>query len=290
MLGRMMLASLAARRARLGLALIAVTLGVSVAVALATLSLQVGDDLARTLRAAGPNFVILPAGASAGLDLGGAPIEPARAGLALPETATGRLKSSFWKNNVLDAAPELGVDVEIGGVATRLTGTWFDREFETDDGPWRTGLARLRPGWRIEGRWPEDGASQLALGRELATTLGVAPGGRVSVRHGTHEEPWIVTGVDVDASTEAPSLSCRRHGRSSLARTQRTRCPGTSPTATLGMGTGSHRVGTTCAHRAAKTQPGGRMPLASSWPGIGTRGACRLSRPSAGSQSSSPRV
>jgi putative ABC transport system permease protein len=195
MLGRMMLASLAARRARLGLALVAVTLGVSVAVALATLSLQVGDDLARTLRAAGPNFVILPAGASAGLDLGGAAIEPARAGLALPETATARLKSSFWKNNVLDAAPELGVDVEIGGAATRLTGTWFDREIETDDGPWRTGLARLHPGWRIEGRWPGDGESGLALGRELATTLGAAPGGRVSVRHGAHEESWIVTGV-----------------------------------------------------------------------------------------------
>ena len=78
MLGRLMLASLAARRARLALALVAVTLGVAVAIALATLSLQVGDDLARTLRAAGPNFVVLPPGASAGLDFGGAAVEPAR--------------------------------------------------------------------------------------------------------------------------------------------------------------------------------------------------------------------
>ena len=96
MIGRMMLASLGARRGRLGLALIVVTLGVSVAVALATLSLQVGDDLARTLRAAGPNFVILPAGASAGLDLGGVPIETARAGITLPTTTTTLLQSSFW--------------------------------------------------------------------------------------------------------------------------------------------------------------------------------------------------
>lgn len=195
MTGRMMRASLAARRGRLGLALVAVTLGVSVAVALATLSLQVGDDLARTLRAAGPNFVILPAGASAGLDLGGAPIEPARAGLALPETTTAQLKATFWKNNVLAAAPELGVEVEIGGAATRLTGTWFDREIETADGPWRTGLARLRPGLRIAGGWPHDGASELALGRELAASLGVAPGGRVGVRFGGIEESWLVTGV-----------------------------------------------------------------------------------------------
>src|SRR5512144_2247717 len=112
----MMFASLAARRARLGLALVAVTLGVSVAIALATLSLQVGDDLARTLRAAGPNFEVLPAGASAGLDLGGAPIEPARAGLVLPESPTALLKSSFWKNNILAAAPELALGADINGV------------------------------------------------------------------------------------------------------------------------------------------------------------------------------
>jgi putative ABC transport system permease protein len=190
-----MLASLAARRARLALALIAVTLGVSVAIALAALSLQVGDDLARTLRAAGPNFVVQPVGASAGLDLGGAPIEPARAGLVLPENTVALLKASFWKNNVLEAAPELACDAEIGGVPARITGTWFDREVATEDGPWRTGLARLHPGWRIAGRWPREGAAELALGRELAGALGLAPGGRARVALGGHEEEWLVTGT-----------------------------------------------------------------------------------------------
>ena len=190
-----MLASLAARRARLGFALVAVTLGVSVAIALATLSLQVGDDLARTLRAAGPNFVVLPAGASAGLDLGGVPIEPARAGLVLPESTTALLKSSFWKNNVLDAAPELTLEAEIGGVATGISGTWFDREIATPDGPWRTGLERLHPGFRVEGRWPREGADELALGRERAGSLGVGPGGRARLAYGGRESEWLVTGV-----------------------------------------------------------------------------------------------
>ena len=62
MFRRMLLSSLAARRARLALGLVAVSLGVGVATALGTLALQVGDDLARTLRAAGPNFVVLPPG------------------------------------------------------------------------------------------------------------------------------------------------------------------------------------------------------------------------------------
>jgi putative ABC transport system permease protein len=195
MLGRMMVASLAARRARLLLALVAVTLGVSVAIALATLSLQVGDDLARTLRAAGPNFVVLPAGASAGLDLGGAPIEPARAGLVLPEGSVALLKTSFWKNNVLDAAPERTIEAEIGGVTARVIGTWFDRDVATDDGPWRTGLSHLRPAWSVAGRWPREGEAALALGHELAGTMRIAPGARVRVASGGRAEEWLVAGV-----------------------------------------------------------------------------------------------
>jgi putative ABC transport system permease protein len=191
----MMWASLAARRARLALALVAVTLGVSVAIALGTLSLQVGDDLARTLRTAGPNFMVLPAGASARLDFGGAPIEPKRAGLVLPEGSVALLKTSFWKNNVLDAAPERTIEAEIGGVPARISGTWFDREVATDDGPWRTGLGRLRPGWRVSGRWPREGEAELALGRELAADLGLAPGGHARVACAGREEEWLVAGI-----------------------------------------------------------------------------------------------
>ncbi|HEY2953784.1 MAG TPA: ABC transporter permease [Candidatus Eisenbacteria bacterium] len=195
MLARLMLASLAARRARVGLAVVAVALGVAVTVALATLALQVGDDLARTLRAAGPNFVVLPAGATAGLDFGGAPIEPARAGLALPESTTAMLKSSFWKNNVLEAAPERVLSVEIEGARAPLSGTWFDREVATEDGPWRTGLEHLRPAWRIQGRWPSENAPELALGRDLAASLGLAPGARARIGFAARSEDWTVTGI-----------------------------------------------------------------------------------------------
>lgn len=190
-----MFRSLAARRARLGLALVAVALGVAVSIALATLALQVGDDLARTLRAAGPNFVVLPAGASAGLDLGGAPLEPARAGLVLDERTTALLKSSFWRNNVLAAAPELTLAAEIAGEPARVAGTWFDHEVATAEGVWRTGVAHLHPGWRIEGRWPREGEPELAVGRELVSGLGLALGHAVRLAYGGRVEEWLVTGV-----------------------------------------------------------------------------------------------
>src|SRR6185436_1023539 len=66
---RLLFASWRARRGRLALALTAVALGV-------------GDDLARSLRAAGPNFVVLPPGGS--LDLPGTEERGPRLGALLP--------------------------------------------------------------------------------------------------------------------------------------------------------------------------------------------------------------
>jgi len=195
---RLLTASLRARRARLLLALMAVTLGVAVAIALGTLALQVGDDLARTLRAAGPNFVVLPEGARSSLDLGGLALEPARAGLSLPESDVALLKDSFWKHNVLEAAPELAIAADLNGAPARVTGTWFDRAVETRGGPWRTGLSHLHPNWRLEGRWPREGSEELALGRDLAVRLRLAVGGLVQVALAERSAQWRVTAV-VDA-------------------------------------------------------------------------------------------
>ncbi len=187
--------SMRARRARLLLALLAVTLGVSVATALATLSLQVGDDLARTLRAAGPNFVVMPAGADWPLDLGGAAVAPARAGAPLGDSAAARLKRSFWKNNLLESAPELALACRLDGRPARVLGTWFDRPVAIDGATWRTGIARLRPMWPVAGRWPRDDGHEIALGRELARALGAAPGREIAIERGGRRARWTVSGV-----------------------------------------------------------------------------------------------
>jgi len=104
---------------------------------------------------------------------------------------------------VLEAAPELVVDARLGGTNARLLGTWFDRAVATDDGPWRTGLAHLRPAWPIEGRWPREDAAELALGQDLAARLNAGLGARLSVAAGPSRSPnrraaepaWTVTGI-----------------------------------------------------------------------------------------------
>jgi putative ABC transport system permease protein len=192
---RILFASLAARRLRVLLALLAVSLGVAVATALATLSLQVGDDLAKTLRAAGPNFVVQPAGAVWPLDLGGAEFQPARAGASLPTAAVASLRRSFWKNALLAAAPELTAASTIDGRPVTLLGTWFEHRVAGEDGEWVTGLRALRPTWKLVGRWPREGADELALGRDLAARLGLGPGRPADITIDGRTRRFQVTGV-----------------------------------------------------------------------------------------------
>ncbi len=195
MTARLVWAALRARRARLVLALLAITLGVAVSIALAALALQVGDDFARTLRASGPNFVVMPAGARWPLDLGGAEIEPARAGATLDPGSVAALKRTFWRNNVLEAAPELETTLRVEGAKVVVLGTWFDHEVPVADGVWRTGLPRLRPAWRVDGRWPFENADEIALGQSLAATIGAGVGDHLAVSGPGGERRLSVTGI-----------------------------------------------------------------------------------------------
>jgi putative ABC transport system permease protein len=193
-LARLLLGSLRLRLARVLLALLAVTLGTGVATALGTLALQVGDDLARTLRAAGPNFVLRPEGASWRPELGlDAPVT--RAGVSLPDSAVAALRSTFWTNNVLEAAPELDLVLRVRGRPLGATGTWFARELPTAAGPWPTGLARLRPHWKLAGRWPAEDAPEVALGSELARALGARAGDTLAVAAGSEALALRVSGL-----------------------------------------------------------------------------------------------
>jgi len=214
---RLLLASLYARRGRATLAFLAVTVGVAVATALATLALLVGDDLARALRTSGPNFVVLPVGASWPLELGGTAFQPARAGAALDSGAVAALKRSFWTNNVLEATPETAVAAAIQGSPVTLLGTWFAHDVAVASGAWRTGLEGLRPRWRVDGRWPREDAGEIALGASLAARTGLHAGEWAELACGARSERWLVSGVVAAGGLEdglawAPLSSVQRLG------------------------------------------------------------------------------
>ena len=65
----------------------------------------------------------------------------------------------------------------------------------TDEGAWCTGIAALHPSWRVSGRWPDEGRSEIVLGRSLAARLDAKEDDRLPVRTERDTISLVVTGV-----------------------------------------------------------------------------------------------
>ncbi len=181
MLTRIILGSLTRRRRRKLLSLAAVALGITVATAVGTIALDVGDKVSRELRSFGANIAVTPAADTLAVTVGGVDFRPAAAGAYLPEADLVNIKKIFWRNNIVAFAPFVYVPIEVSGRQVTLAGTWFDKEIRVGKSEvLRTGLKDLHPSWRIEGQWPEDGDPVTCLvGKRLAATLGLKTGGTI---------------------------------------------------------------------------------------------------------------
>ena len=182
MLIRIINRSLIRRRRRKLLSFAAVALGITVATAVATMGLDVGDRVGRELRSFGANIALTPAGDGLSVSVGGVDYRPAGSGTFLAEADLVKLKQIFWRNNILGFAPRLDLRGRVGGHPAALVGTWFDKEIAVDKSEsLRTGLRKLHPTWKVEGSWPEDGDTAGCLvGRRLAAALAVGPGGEIT--------------------------------------------------------------------------------------------------------------
>src|SRR5215467_1493094 len=91
----------------------ALALGMAVATATLSVSLDVGDRLASEFRSLGANLLVTPAADSLPLEIGGVDYRPVDAGAYLPAADLGKLKTIFWRNNVMGFAPFLDAPVTI---------------------------------------------------------------------------------------------------------------------------------------------------------------------------------
>jgi putative ABC transport system permease protein len=160
------------------LAVTAVALGTLGATALAEVVLASGDRLAAEMSSYGANLQLAPA--------------PGRD--TLPVESLGQVRKIFWRNNIVALSPlwPLRVRIEPAGLVAPLVGTWFDHELETG---WRTGLPKTRPTIQVDGRWPSDGKPEAAVGRRLASRLGVQAGSEMTVVLGNRSARLAVVGI-----------------------------------------------------------------------------------------------
>jgi putative ABC transport system permease protein len=180
----------------------ALALGMAVATATLEVSLDVGDRLAREFRSLGANLLVTPASDTLPLEIGGVDYRPVDAGAYLPDGDLGKLKTIFWRNNIVGFAPFLDVPVAIasGGVpdASReeLIGTWYSHSVNVPDGSkFVTGISATDPWWHIDGRWFSDDSEEGVAGAGLARRMGIQAGSSVTVNAGERSRTLTITGI-----------------------------------------------------------------------------------------------
>ena len=197
--------------------LTAVALGLATAVATATLSvaLDVGDRLAREFRSLGANLLVTPQADTLPLEIGGVDYRPVESGAYLPEADLGKLKTIFWRNNIIGFAPSLDVPVSLSAVggapasagpapSAVLIGTWYRHSvtIPKGGGTFATGVGATSPWWHVDGRWFSDEAAESVVGAALARRAGIAVGQTLQLRAGDRNVQLKVVGIAATGGQE----------------------------------------------------------------------------------------
>jgi putative ABC transport system permease protein len=182
----------------------ALALGMAVATAALSVSLDVGDRLAREFRSLGANLVATPQADSLPLEIGGVDYRPVNTGAYLPEADLPKLQTIFWRHNIVAFAPMLEIQAHVLPLGRNwsdasLMGTWAEHDVALPEGgAFRTGVARTNPWWRIDGRWFLENSRECVVGIEFARKNGIKVGDFLSIATGMITKilaPEKVTGI-----------------------------------------------------------------------------------------------
>jgi putative ABC transport system permease protein len=202
----------------------ALALGMGVATAALSVSLDVGDRLAKEFRGLGANLLVTPQADSLPLEIGGVDYRPVNAGAYLPESDLPKLKTIFWHNNIIAFAPVLEVrakalpfatedaDHQLGNWITDvpLVGTWAYHAVPLPDGgKFQTGIAKTNPWWQIDGRWFSDDAKECVVGATFAQKNHIKIGDSISLATGDVTKipaPLKVTAILASGGPEDESI------------------------------------------------------------------------------------
>lgn len=179
---------------------VSLVVGTGMAASLGAVALEAGGRVAAELRSYGANLEAVAA----------------RADGTIAEADLAKVKTIFWRHNVIAMAPWLerraglvGPPLGDSGAPGRsilaadavVAGTWYRKPMElSEGGSFDIGLAPFAQGWRVEGRWFAPGADEAVVGRRLAerTRMGV---GDVFFVARQAEEKNVVEGVPLSTGS-----------------------------------------------------------------------------------------
>ncbi len=199
----------------------------AVATATLTVALEVGDRMAHEFRSLGANLLVTPQSDTLPLEIGGVDYRPVDEGAYLNEADLGKLKTIFWRHNILGFTPFLDVPADVAEIGASkasnsgasqpsrnvtVIGTWYEHEVPIPDGTkFTTGLGRTNPSWQIQGRWFRDGANEAVIGATLAAKYPEEFGIEKKIDLSQSEIssalfPFVVTGIVTTGDAEDSAI------------------------------------------------------------------------------------
>lgn len=206
------------------LSMAALALGMGVATAALSVSLDVGDRLAQEFRSLGANLLVTPESDSLPLEIGGVDYRPANAGTYLPEADLGKLKTIFWRYNIIAFAPILQAPGQMTSKSldqpgpadysnVDIIGTWSNHTVRVPDGStYVTGIEKTNPWWSIQGQWFREGQKECVVGTVLAKRKGLRIGDKIwlnvpdPMKKIEPFAPLVITGILSTGTSEENSV------------------------------------------------------------------------------------
>ena len=188
-----------------------IALGASLATAMLSVMMDVGDKINQELKAYGANIKVVPKDASVISDLYDVDGENI-AESYLNEDELGKIKTIFWAFNIVDYAPFISTEAALqNGDTVNVTGTWFNHHMDLPTGETLdAGVASLRSWWSIEeGDWLDeqsrDSADLCMVGTALAEKEGIKVGDTLNVTGLEGQKDLEIVGI-FDAGGEEDDL------------------------------------------------------------------------------------
>jgi putative ABC transport system permease protein len=178
------------------LVLLSITMGAAVATAFLGIYGEISHKMALELRSYGANILVEPASSDGTGNL--------------LEGDLPKIKTVFWKYNILGFAPYLFGKAEIsaGGVKEQgvITGTWFNKELMVEgEDPSIQGVKTIAPWWSVAGEWPARPDEAIA-GAAVAKRLGIHPGSILEISHQRRELRLKIVGIVTTGGYEEEQL------------------------------------------------------------------------------------
>lgn len=198
---RILRKSLSKRKTRIAIAVVSVIIGAAIATALLSVSFDITEKVGYEFRKYGANLLVAPRSDTIEVGFPGVDFGTVTEQRYINESDLWKIKTIYWRNNVLGFTPLLYQVVRVGEDENEqnvvLVGTYFNKDVEIvepyssqDPSIFNTGIQTISPWWNVNGDWiedPNDAVSSM-VGTNVAKKLGLEVGDTFTIRYNENYE------------------------------------------------------------------------------------------------------